>query len=608
MGTKRYRIRYALCSNCVFSVIALVLMAMVPTNIGANGYGTDTIQEIKNDGNCDGPDTGVSPNDSDNTFRSLAVHPTDPNTVIFGNEGNGFFRSTDGGINWSRPNTGLYYSVGFEGGSCFYPEIYQIIFDSNDPAKLYAATTSGPGASSTSVTQIAGVYYSLDGGNTWTQSVRGLHNYAVTAIAQDPSNSNVLYIGLDNAPPTSTSVTETTDGPNIYKSTDSGLNWSGLTLPVDDNRIHNILVDSSNSDIIYCSGFHSSYSGDMDSRHLGFAKSIDGGATWNRINNSLDSLREPFISLDPNNPSTLYASVWTDEGAKAYKSTDRGENWTLFSGPGPADNLAKLKVSPFDSNRLTGYCSDGVCSTTDGGSSWALALDLRGSGLIFNDIEFTSDPDIVYASADHLEIFKSVNGGATFFTPEVTFMPAVTTNSATSVSSDSAILNGTIDPNGKTTNYYFEYGVDTSYGSTTASANAGSGNSAISVNASISGLIPDTTYNYRLVATNSDGTSYGDNKTFSTTILYVDPSGSCNDNTPCYTTIQSAIDAASSGSVIKILAGTYAENLDLKSSNNYELQGGWNAAYSSQTSTSSVSFMTFGSSSGTVTVGGMVVQ
>ena len=97
-------------------------------------------------------------------------------------------------------------------------------------------------------------------------------------------------------------------------------------------------------------------------------------------------------------------------------------------------------------------------------------------------------------------------------------------------------------------------------------------------------------------------------ETLGFTILYVDPSGSCNGNTPCYTTIQSAIDALSSGSLIKILAGTYAENLNLNSSNNYELQGGQNSTYSSTTGTSSVNSMTFGSSSGTVTVGGMVVQ
>ena len=89
---------------------------------------------------------------------------------------------------------------------------------------------------------------------------------------------------------------------------------------------------------------------------------------------------------------------------------------------------------------------------------------------------------------------------------------------------------------------------------------------------------------------------------------YVDPSGVCNGNTPCYTTIQSAINAAGFGSVIKILAGTYAENLDLNSSNNYTLQGGWNSTYTSRTSTSSVSSMTFGSNCGTVTVGNMNIQ
>ena len=96
--------------------------------------------------------------------------------------------------------------------------------------------------------------------------------------------------------------------------------------------------------------------------------------------------------------------------------------------------------------------------------------------------------------------------------------------------------------------------------------------------------------------------------TASTATTYVSQDGTCGGNTPCYTTIQSATDAASADSVIKILAGTYAENLDLNSSNNYELQGGWNVAYSSQTSTSSVSSMTFGSNSGTVTVENIDIQ
>lgn len=93
-----------------------------------------------------------------------------------------------------------------------------------------------------------------------------------------------------------------------------------------------------------------------------------------------------------------------------------------------------------------------------------------------------------------------------------------------------------------------------------------------------------------------------------TSNIYVDPFDSCGGKTPCYSMIQAAINAASSGSVIKIMAGTYPENLDLNSSNNYTLQGGWNSTYTSRTSTSSVSSMTFGSNSGTVTVEYIDVQ
>jgi len=74
-----------------------------------------------------------------------------------------------------------------------------------------------------------------------------------------------------------------------------------------------------------------------------------------------------------------------------------------------------LQVEQYEGNR---------CLTiTIGTTLWALALDLRNSGLIFNDIEFTSDPDIIYASTDHLKIFKSVDGGAAFFAPDFTFAP-----------------------------------------------------------------------------------------------------------------------------------------------------------------------------------------
>ena len=93
--------------------------------------------------------------------------------------------------------------------------------------------------------------------------------------------------------------------------------------------------------------------------------------------------------------------------------------------------------------------------------------------------------------------------------------PAVTTGSATSVTSSSATLNGTVNPNGSSTTYYFQYGTSTSYGSTTTTTSAGSGSSSVSASASLTGLTSSTTY-YRLVATNSGGTGYGGQEWFTT--------------------------------------------------------------------------------------------
>ena len=94
--------------------------------------------------------------------------------------------------------------------------------------------------------------------------------------------------------------------------------------------------------------------------------------------------------------------------------------------------------------------------------------------------------------------------------------PTVTTSDATSVAASTATLNGSVNPNGLSTTYYFEYGTTTNYGSTTTSTDAGTGTTAISVSADLTGLSEGTTYHFRLVATNSVGTSNGDDKTFTT--------------------------------------------------------------------------------------------
>jgi len=103
----------------------------------------------------------------------------------------------------------------------------------------------------------------------------------------------------------------------------------------------------------------------------------------------------------------------------------------------------------------------------------------------------------------------------TFTTLSVTGPPIVITSPATLVASFSATLNGTVDPHGLTTTVYFQYGTTTSYGSTTAGQTK-SGNTYQSISANISGLSASTTYHFRIVATNGDGTRYGSDMVFTT--------------------------------------------------------------------------------------------
>jgi phosphodiesterase/alkaline phosphatase D-like protein len=88
--------------------------------------------------------------------------------------------------------------------------------------------------------------------------------------------------------------------------------------------------------------------------------------------------------------------------------------------------------------------------------------------------------------------------------------PTVVTGSATNNTGTSCTLNGTVNPNGSSTTWYFEYGTTISYGTTTAESNAGSGTSAVPESIAVNNLSRGTTYHYRIVAKNAGGTSFGD--------------------------------------------------------------------------------------------------
>ncbi len=160
-----------------------------------------------------------------------------------------------------------------------------------------------------------------------------------------------------------------------------------------------------------------------------------------------------------------------------------------------------------------------------------------GSGSVSSNPTGTSFPAgtqvTLTASPDSNSVFNGWSGGcsgmsttcqvtmnanvsvtAIFNSSTATNPPTVVTGSATLIPSSSAQLNGTVNPKGLSTTYVFQWGRTTSYGSTTAVTTVGSGTSDVASSANITRLRSNTVYHYRLKATNSAGTTYGVDKSF----------------------------------------------------------------------------------------------
>jgi hypothetical protein len=104
--------------------------------------------------------------------------------------------------------------------------------------------------------------------------------------------------------------------------------------------------------------------------------------------------------------------------------------------------------------------------------------------------------------------------------------PAVTTGDEESVTTSSAVVNGIVNPNGADTAYHLEYGTSSNYGLSTADQTAGPGTDPVPVKVTASKLTSNTTYHYRLVASNAAGVTRGADKTLKTAIVTRSPTTS----------------------------------------------------------------------------------
>jgi len=139
-------------------------------------------------------------------------------------------------------------------------------------------------------------------------------------------------------------------------------------------------------------------------------------------------------------------------------------------------------------------------------------------------------PVRMFALADGLEVVVQTSHGVRFaklgadlqivtVDPAAQTTPPIpTTTAATQVTATSALLHGTVNPRGLAGTWSFEYGQTSDFGSQTTAVSYAASASTVTAAQTLTGLQPNTTYHYRIVATNTDGTVKGSEMTFQTTL------------------------------------------------------------------------------------------
>jgi RHS repeat-associated protein len=155
----------------------------------------------------------------------------------------------------------------------------------------------------------------------------------------------------------------------------------------------------------------------------------------------------------------------------------------------------------------------------------AVPASAKGIGSGTESIEVSEPLSALEAATTYHYRLTASNAGGTTKGEDRTFTtstpPSASTGAATGVGLDTATLRATVNPNGFSTKYYFEYGTTASYGSKspTSPEGIGSGSSAVELSRKLSGLQEGTAYHFRVVAESSAGTVKGEDKTLSTYLL-----------------------------------------------------------------------------------------
>jgi DNA-binding beta-propeller fold protein YncE len=359
-----------------------------------------------------------------------------------------------------------------------------------------------------------------DDGVTWSAPVTLLSTFRrnVQVTGSPGSDGTVFVVGQEE---NGGGVGNTGQRNYMYRSTDGGVTWTstamGSTFTIPGSKSCGYFpaippiwrqtgwgqpAVGPNGVVQYVYAAHGEGTDESD---IYYVRSTDNGATWStplRLNTDSSGKAQWMPSLRVT-PSGVVEATWYDR-----RNTTNGENYQRFArvsndngATWGTDEPLSTEMIPQptqpDPNVQTCYAGDynyTTASSTTGFDTWT-------------DGRVSIEP----AGPVQKVFFHSIPLAAG---------PSVTTGTATGITATEAILHGTVNPNGLPTSDQFEYGTTTAYGNVVPAEaeSAGSGTTVVAKGYVLTGLLPSTTYHFRIKATSS-ATSLGKDATFTTSSL-----------------------------------------------------------------------------------------
>ncbi len=300
---------------------------------------------------------GIGPALVSGRIVDIAVDPTDARTW--------YLAVASGGV-WKTTNAGTTFSPIFDDEGSY--SIGCVTIDPKNPLVIWVG--SGENNSQRSVSMGDGVYKSVDGGKSWKNAGLGKSEH-IGKIVVDPRDSNVVYVAAQGP------LWAPGGDRGLYKTTDGGKTWKPLLQISENTGITDVVLDPSNPDVMYAAAY-------QRRRHVftlinggpesAIHKSVDGGATWTKLDKGLPKewMGRIGLAIPRNEPNTVYAIIEaTRKAGGFFRSKDAGANFekmNAYSGGG-AQYYAEIFVDPNKADRI--YAMDvWVRVSDDGGKTW----------------------------------------------------------------------------------------------------------------------------------------------------------------------------------------------------------------------------------------------